>query len=111
MQTKDQKRKRRQARVRARVIGTAKIPRLAVFRSNRHMSVQLIDEIAASSDTTIKGASKKKMKDIAVLIGGDIAEKAKQKKITSIVFDRGGFSYIGNIKILADSARKGGLKF
>jgi len=116
MQTKDQKRKRRQTRIRMKVVGTAQRPRLAVFRSNKHIKAQLIDDskghtIASSSDTTLKGVSKKHGKEIAALVGGDIAEKAKKNKITSVVFDRGGFSYTGNISALAEGARKGGLKF
>lgn len=116
MQTKEQKRKRRKARIRAKISGTAKRPRLSVFKSNKHLSAQLIDDtkghtLLSSFDTGLKESLKKSRGEVAVLIGKDIALKAKKSKITKIVFDRGGFSYEGNIKVLAESIRKEGLKF
>lgn len=113
MQTKREQRKRRHARVRAKVSGTSTKPRLAVFKSNKHLSAQLIDDtkghtIAASSDSKVKG---KTMGEKATLIGEDIAKSAQKHKIKSVVFDRGGSTYTGTISALADGARKGGLKF
>ncbi len=105
-------RHRRHRRIRARVIGSAEKPRLAVYRSNRAISVQLIDDVAAK---TLAAASSSAMKgterDNAVLVGKEIAAKAKGLGITKIVFDRGGFLYAGKIKALADAAREGGLTF
>ncbi|MCX6701919.1 MAG: 50S ribosomal protein L18 [Candidatus Zambryskibacteria bacterium] len=108
-----EKRIRRHTKIRAKISGTNKIPRLAVFKSNKHISVQLIDDenavtIASVHSREVKG---KTMTEKAVLVGESIAEKAKTKKIKSVVFDRGGFIYTGNIKAVADGARKGGLKF
>lgn len=105
-------RKRRHARVRARVIGTEKRPRLAVFRSNRFVSAQLIDDsarktLAASHGREFKGPQSVQAKSV----GAAIAEKARAIGITEIVFDRGGYRYGGQVKALADAAREGGLTF
>jgi large subunit ribosomal protein L18 len=105
-------RQRRHARVRARVIGTTERPRLAVFRSNRFISAQLIDDgagktIAAAHGREFKGTQSAQ----AASVGSAIAEKAKAAGITSAVFDRGGYRYGGQIKALADAAREGGLTF
>lgn len=110
---KKEKRVRRHTRIRAKVSGTAEKPRLAVFKSNRYISAQLIDDqsnvtLASSHSREVKGKS---MTEKAQLVGEAIATKAKAKKITTVVFDRGGFIYTGNIKALADGARAGGLKF
>ncbi len=104
---------RRHNRIRAKVSGTKAIPRLAVFRSARHMSVQLIDDVEGktlvhAADTAMKKGTKLER---AALIGKDIAAKAKEAKIVKAVFDRGGFLYAGRVKALADAARKGGLVF
>jgi large subunit ribosomal protein L18 len=112
MQSKLQKRERRHRRIRAKVSGTATRPRLSVFRSNRAISAQLIDDekavtLAAATSVTLKGSSAEKAKTV----GKTIAEKAKAKKIELAVFDRGGYLYAGAIKALADGAREGGLKF
>ncbi|MDO8619832.1 MAG: 50S ribosomal protein L18 [bacterium] len=109
---KTEKRMRRHRRIRAKVSGTATRPRLSVFRSNRAISAQLIDDekavtIAAASSATLKGRSAEK----AQAVGKMIAEQAKAKKVTLAVFDRGGYLYAGAIKALADGAREGGLKF
>lgn len=105
-------RDRRHRRIRARVVGSAEKPRLAVYRSNRSISVQLIDDVAAK---TLASATSSGMKgterDNAVTVGQEIAKKAKSLGITKIVFDRGGFLYAGKIKALADAAREGGLTF
>lgn len=104
---------RRHNRIRAKVSGTASVPRLAVFRSAKHINVQLIDDtkgttLAAASDMTITKGTKL---EHAVVVGKDIASKAKAKNITKVVFDRGGFLYAGRVKALADAAREGGLIF
>lgn len=113
LNTKKEKRVRRHVRIRSRVSGTSEIPRLAVFKSNKHISVQLIDDekavtLASTHSRDVKG---KTMMEKSVLVGEAIAAKAKAKKISRIVFDRGGFIYTGNVKALADSARKAGLEF
>jgi len=105
-------RKRRHARVRARVQGTAERPRLAVFRSNRFVSAQLIDDtvgktVAAAHGRDVKGSQSIQAKEVGVAI----AKAAKAAGITSIVFDRGGYRYGGQVKALADAAREGGLTF
>lgn len=103
----------RHNRVRSKISGTPKRPRLAVFRSNSHISAQLIDDttgktLASSSDLKIKKGSKVEM---ATKVWEDIAKKAKDLKLKEIVFDRGWFSYHGRVKALADAAREWGLKF
>ncbi|MFA5997855.1 MAG: 50S ribosomal protein L18 [Candidatus Paceibacterota bacterium] len=105
-------RKRRHARVRATIKGTAERPRLAVFRSNRFVSAQLIDDtagktIAASHGRDFKGPQSVQAKEV----GAAIAKAAKASGITTIVFDRGGYRYGGQVKALADAAREGGLAF
>lgn len=119
--TNSELRKRRHARVRATVKGTMERPRLAVFRSNRFISVQLIDDtvgktIAASHgrEFSAKGgysSGEKGMVAQAKAVGGAIATAAKEKGITMAVFDRGGYRYGGQVKALADAAREGGLVF
>lgn len=110
---KQDKRARRQKRIRAKISGTAKRPRLSVFRSNRGLYAQVIDDSVgktiASADT--KEVKKGTLMDKAVELGKLIAKKAAEKKITSVVFDRAGFVYAGKIKAVADGARMGGLKF
>jgi large subunit ribosomal protein L18 len=105
-------RKRRHARVRALVKGTSVRPRLAVFRSNRFISAQLIDDtvgktVAASHGREFKGSQSVQAKSV----GEAIAKAATAAGITSIVFDRGGYRYGGQVKVLADAAREGGLIF
>ncbi len=108
------KRSIRRKRVRSRVSGTEARPRLSVFRANNHIYAQLIDDVkgitlasAASSEIKVKD----KKLGIASGVGKLIAEKAKAKNITTVVFDRGGFAYHGRVKALADAAREAGLKF
>ena len=110
--TKKELRDRRHARVRALVKGTEERPRLAVYRSNRFVSAQLIDDtvgktIAASHGRDFKGAQSVQAK----AVGETIAKAAKALGVTTIVFDRGGYQYIGQVKALADAAREGGLAF
>lgn len=107
------KRARRHKRIRARVSGTAERPRLAVFKSNKFMYAQLIDDTAGKtlcSASDIKGGKGTKTERASV-IGTSIADQAKALKVTSIVFDRGGFRFTGRVKALADSARAAGLIF
>jgi large subunit ribosomal protein L18 len=108
---------RRHRRVRKTLIGSADRPRLAVFRSARHIYVQVIDDttgrtIASAStlDASIKGAKAAK-KDSAVRVGALIAERVKAAGVTKVAFDRGGYAYHGRIAALADAAREGGLEF
>lgn len=107
------KRERRHKRIRARVSGTAERPRLAVFKSNKFMYAQLIDDVAGKtlcSASDIKGGKGTKG-ERAIAIGAEIASLAKKNNITNIVFDRGGFRFTGRVKALADSARAAGLVF
>ncbi len=110
---KNNLRTRRHARVRARLSGTASRPRLAVFRSNRYIYAQLIDDVAqktlaASDSRKVTGAN---MTERATAVGGAIAQAAQKLGVSTIVFDRGGFQYQGVIAALADGARKAGLQF
>lgn len=106
-------RKNRHNRVRSKVSGSAERPRLAVFRSNLNTYAQLIDDekgvtIASVSDLKVKKGNKTEK---AVEVGKMIAEKAKENKIDTVVFDRSGYMYQGRVKALAESARTNGLKF
>lgn len=114
------KRTRRHNRIRARIQGSAARPRLSVFRSNRHLFVQLIDDdarktLCAVSDrkfsTTEEGDGAGRKVRVARTLGTMIAEKAKAKGITRVVFDRGGYAYHGRVAAVADGAREGGLQF
>jgi large subunit ribosomal protein L18 len=108
-------RARRHKRVRGKVSGTAERPRLVVTRSNRGIVAQLVDDMEGrtlASATwlqvkTVKGDKKAQAAEVGKLL----AESAKQAKIESVVFDRGGYLYHGRVKALADAAREGGLKF
>jgi large subunit ribosomal protein L18 len=107
-------RKRRHARVRERVHGTDRRPRLCVYRSNKYLYVQVISDesgrtLAAAS--TIKGPGAGVTKEKAKALGEQIASKCKALGIGSVVFDRAGYRYHGRIKALADAAREGGLHF
>lgn len=107
----------RKKRVRGKITGSSKRPRLSVFRSNKHLYVQLIDDLKGItlmglSDKVVKKNSLKMTKTkIAAFLGEDLAKKAKAKRISKVVFDRGSYRYHGRIKALAEGARKGGLKF
>jgi large subunit ribosomal protein L18 len=108
-------RKRRHRRVRGKVAGTAERPRLAVFRSNRGVSAQLIDDeagktLAAASWLTLKSFSGPKVEQAAE-VGKALAAAAKKAGVERCVFDRGGYLYHGRVKALADGAREGGLQF
>jgi len=113
MVTKIQRRNKIKTRIRGKISGTAQRPRMSVFRSNKQIYVQLIDDLAG---TTLASASSKKFTEgnktqIAALVGKEIAEKAAQAGITTVVFDRNGYLFHGRVKSLADAAREGGLKF
>lgn len=110
--TKNELKQRRHARVRALVTGTSERPRLAVYRSNRFVSAQLIDDTAGRTIAASHGREFKGPQSVqAVSVGAAIAEKAKAKGIRAVVFDRGGYRYGGQVKALADAARAGGLAF
>ena len=106
-------------KIRNRLSGTAACPRLAVFRSNNHMYAQIIDDTVGNtlvSASTLQKDVKANLEktnnvDAAAYLGKVIAERAKEKGITDVVFDRGGFIYQGKIKALADAAREAGLNF
>lgn len=116
-QTRSGRRLSRKARIRKKVFGTGDCPRMSVFRSNRFLYAQLIDDEA--SRTLVAASSLKKgernknfcNKEAAQSLGTEIANLAKQKKISRVVFDRSGFPYHGVVKTLADSAREAGLVF
>lgn len=112
---KQQIRTIRKKRVRAKVSGTAARPRLNVFRSLRHISVQLIDDqkgltVAWAKDTEIKGAKIKKS-ELAFKVGELIAAKAQKAGISQVVFDKSSYKYHGRVEAVAEGARKGGLIF
>ena len=111
--TKSELRVRRHKRIRGKVVGTAECPRLSVFRSNKYVYAQLIDDDkgVTIASATSKGAKGNGMTADAGLVGKNIAAAAKAKGVTKVVFDRGGFKYMGVIKTLADAAREGGLTF
>lgn len=106
MLEKQEKRKRRHRRVRAKIKGTEEKPRLCVFRSNKYIYAQIIDDEKGKTLVSAKAELNKADK-----VGEDIAKKAIKEKINKVVFDRGGYKYHGRVKALAEAARKGGLKF
>lgn len=115
MLKKQEKRKRRHIRIRAKVKGTKECPRLSIFRSNNHIYVQLIDDqegktLVSANDIKLKKEKLNKT-ETAEKIGNLLAEKALEKKIDKAVFDRGGYKYHGRVKAIAEGARKAGLKF
>jgi len=140
MQIRQEKRCRRHKRIRTKISGTAKVPRLCVFRSAKHIYAQLIDDekgrtLVSANDLELERQSKPKRKIkisretdakqkrkadtktltrkivIAFRVGKLIAKKALEKKIEKVVFDRAGYEYHGGVKALAEGAREGGLKF
>lgn len=114
---KNASRKKRHARVRAKLSGTAARPRLNVFRSNKHIYAQLIDDMSgvtlASASTIEKDLNLESTSNVeaAKLVGELVAKRAVEKGITAVVFDRGGYLYHGRIQALADAARENGLQF
>jgi len=115
VKTKAQSRLRRRRRVRAKVRGTAERPRLSVFRSNRGIGAQLIDDVAgrtvAAVNWTEGDLKELKSMDQAKKAGELLAERGKAAGVETVVFDRGGYRYHGRVKALADGAREAGLKF
>ncbi len=104
----------RKRRVRAKISGTADRPRLSVFRSNKHIHAQLIDDdshltVVSTSTITVKGGKTKTDKSKAV--GLHLAAEAKKKGVQKAIFDRGSYRYHGRVKAIAEGAREGGLKF
>jgi large subunit ribosomal protein L18 len=114
-------RTRRHLRVRSKVVGTAERPRLVVFRSLRNTEGQLVDDLSRTTllglstlgaefkDLTVEGKNRKSEQAFAA--GKALAERAREKGIEAVVFDRGGYRYHGRVKAFADGAREGGLKF
>jgi large subunit ribosomal protein L18 len=110
---------RRHGRVRKNLSGTAQRPRLTVFRSISGIYAQVVDDGAGNTLVSASSVDKElrekvkglKKSDQAKLVGKTVAERAKSKGVTAVVFDRGGFRYIGRVKALADGAREGGLQF
>jgi large subunit ribosomal protein L18 len=111
---KTERRNKIKSRIRGRVFGTPEKPRLSVFRSNKQIYAQLIDDVHS---TTIAAASSSAIKDKmnkseqAAVVGKALAEKATQAGVSIVVFDRNGYLYHGRVKSLAEGAREGGLKF
>ena len=115
VQTKPQRRLRRRRRVRARIRGSAERPRLSVFRSNRGMFAQLIDDEAARTVASVSW-TEPELRELGSLeqatrAGGLLAERAKEAGVETCVFDRGGYRYHGRVRALAEGAREGGLQF
>ncbi|MBT6401634.1 50S ribosomal protein L18 [candidate division WWE3 bacterium] len=107
---------RRRLRVRKKVMGTSKTPRLTVYRSNKYITAQIIDDLTAKTLVDVQAEAKKLHKgknktEAAFEVGKELAKKALEKKISKVVFDRGSFRYHGRVKSFADGARDGGLKF
>ena len=114
-ESKNVSRVRRHLRVRKKISGTADCPRLSVYRSNKHIHAQIIDDVRG---VTLASASSLQLKlanggniEAAKLVGKSIAEKAKKANIKTVVFDRSGYLYHGRVKALADAARENGLEF
>ena len=110
--TREEKRRRRHLRVRKTISGSAERPRLVVFRSLKHMSVQIVDDVQGRTLFTVTdmGLDGKKSEK-SLQVGKLVAERAKAAGITRVVFDRAGYQYHGRVKAVADGAREGGLEF
>jgi large subunit ribosomal protein L18 len=113
---KPEARARRHRRVRGKIFGTAERPRLVVFRSNRGIEAQLIDDadgktLAAASWLNLKKSFKGNKTEQAAEVGKLLAANAKKANVETVVFDRGGYLFHGRVKALADAAREGGLRF
>lgn len=107
----------RKTRIRAKLAKVSKRARLSVFRSNKHIYAQIVDDqkrktlVAASDQQLKKGKQKTTNLEVAGQVGELLAQKAKKHKISQVYFDRGGYKYHGRVKALAEGAKKGGLKF
>lgn len=113
MVSKIARRNKIKTRIRGKISGTAERPRMSVFRSNKGIYVQVIDDltgntIVAASSKGLEGGTKV---EVAAKVGEEIAKRAMEKGVTEVVFDRNGYLFHGRVKSLADAARKGGLKF
>lgn len=113
--SRNQERVRRHARVRRKVSGTQERPRLSVYRSNNHINVQIIDDVAKETLVST-GSVQLKLEnggniEAATKVGAEVAKLAKDKGITKVVFDRGGYIYHGRVQALAEAAREAGLEF
>jgi len=109
-------RNRRKKRTRAKLFGTAERPRLSIYKSNKHIYAQIINDeegatIVSASDANLSLKKKDALKVRAVEVGVSVAKKANKKNIKKVVYDRGSFLYAGAVKVLADAARKEGLQF
>lgn len=107
---------KRRKRIRGKIFGTKNRPRVSVFRSNKYMYAQFVDDkdaktLLSLSSKTLKPKSKMTKVQLSEMMGEELTKKAKLKKIKSVVFDRGGYQYHGRVKALAESLRKGGLEF
>ncbi len=116
--TKLERRTRIKMRIRKKISGTADLPRLAVYRSNKQIYVQVVDDLnkvtilsASSKEKEVAEKTGIKKTEQARLVGKILASKCKEKGIETVVFDRSGYKYHGRVKSLADAAREGGLKF
>jgi large subunit ribosomal protein L18 len=117
--TKEQARRRRKMRIRKKISGSPERPRLVVFRSNRHIYAQIVDDVSGRVllGSSTLGLAKTEAaavacnKTTAAKVGQDVAKKALERQIENVVFDRNGYLYHGRIKALADGAREAGLKF
>ena len=114
MTTKELRRIKIKQRVRKHISGTAERPRMTVFRSNKQIYVQVIDDLTGktlAAASSVAMTDKAPKKELASKVGEIIAQKSKEAGIEAVVFDRNGYLYHGRVKELADAARKGGLKF
>lgn len=113
MISKSERRNKIKARIRGKISGTAERPRMCVFRSNKQIYVQLIDDAAGKTlvSASSKGIAEGTKSEIAAKVGEAVAKNAVAAGIETVVFDRNGFLFHGRVKSLADGARKGGLKF
>ena len=115
--TKLEKRTRIRMRIRKKISGTAERPRLAVFRSNKQIYVQVVDDLKGVTLLAVSSKEKENAKtgikksEQAKIVGKSLAAKCKEKGIENVIFDRSGYKYHGRVKSLADAAREGGLKF
>lgn len=114
-ESKNVSRVRRHARVRRKISGTPECPRLCIYRSNKNIEAQIIDDVkgmtlAASSSMTLKLENGSNV-EAAAAVGKDVAEKAKAAGVAKVVFDRSGYIYHGRVKALAEAAREAGLEF
>jgi large subunit ribosomal protein L18 len=113
MATKQEQRERRHRRVRAKVAGTEVRPRLSIFKSNTRIIAQIIDDTAGRTLVAVSSSEEKAKtpRERAEAAAATLAKRAKEKGVTAVVFDRGGFQYLGTVKAFAAAARAAGLKF